>query len=471
MKLLVLNLPNPNSIVRRFICSMNAPDFLLPPLELSYLAAVAEKTPGCTVEFIDAIAARMGNEEVRARINESKPDIVATILGYEHIGEDIDVINALFGGDGRTKILAMGALATSFADDVLKISRVDIVMRNEPEMTFKELLERFDNGEFRNIETIKGITYSKEGKTVSNPERERIGNPDILPFPARHFWDIDAYSEPFFPKRFTTIQTGRGCPYPCTFCTRTYGREYAHRGVPNIIAEIKECIEKYGIRNFRIIDDTFPISKKHTIELCQAFIDNKLGINWVCLTRINLMDEERLSIMKKAGCRRLYIGIESGSDKILELYKKGFQKDEILPAIKRARKIGLEVVGYFVIGLMSEDEEDFRQTIEIARESNLDLMTCARMAPYPGTEIFVSRRNDIEFSLNPFVCRFKDRDYEKNMEQKVRTFYKKVYLTPSFIFHSIKWYLKYPVASVKGTITLFRYMFGGFRQRARDELI
>ena len=108
--------------------------------------------------------------------------------------------------------------------------------------------------------------------------------------------------------------------------------------------------------------------------MCHAIIDEKLPIKWVCLTRIDLMDYERLEVMKNAGCKRLYIGIESGSNKNLEYYKKGYKREDIIPAIDRARDLCLEVVGYFLIGSLKETEEDFQETLEIAKKCKLDLI-------------------------------------------------------------------------------------------------
>lgn len=472
MKALILNLPNENSIVRRFICSMNSPGFLFPPLELSYLAAIAENTPGCKVYFIDAIASRLNEKDVSKKILEINPDIVMTILGYEHCGKDIDVINNIFNENKKAKIIVMGYLPTVYPREMLGMSKIDIIIRNEPEDTFKELLANYPHITSDDIEKINGITFKKEdGEIITTPDRERIYNLDMLPFPARHLWDIDKYSEPFFGKPFTTIQTARGCPYKCSFCTRTYGNRYTFRSVGNILKEIKECVSVYKIKNFRFIDDTFPINKKRTLELCKKIIDENLFINWVCLTRIDLMDRERLELMKRSGCKRVYIGIESGSNNILKYYKKGYSKEDIIPAINRAKGIGLEVVGYFVIGSLKETESDFQETLEIAKKCKLDLVSCARMAPYPGTDIFVERMGEIEFSINPFVCRYKSEEYEKELEEKVRTFYKQVYLNPSFILRVIKWFMKYPLQSISGSIIFFKYLLGHFRQYKRNELI
>ena len=467
-----MNLNNKNLIVRRFICSMNSPNFLLPPLELSYLAAVAENIASNGVFFIDAIASKLDKKAVFRKIAEIDPDVVMTILGYEHCGEDINVINHIFKENKKARLIAMGYMPTVYPNEILNMSEIDIIIRNEPEETFKELLFSYSDGDFKNLGNINGITFkSDEGKIISTAERERIKNLDNLPFPARHFWDIDKYSEPFFDKPFTTIQTARGCPYRCSYCTRTYGTRYVYRSVENVISEIKECLSKYKIGNFRFIDDTFPINKKHTIELCHAIIDEKLPIKWVCLTRIDLMDYERLEVMKNAGCKRLYIGIESGSNKNLEYYKKGYKREDIIPAIDRARDLCLEVVGYFLIGSLKETEEDFQETLEIAKKCKLDLIICSRMAPYPGTDISIGKREEIEFSINPFICRYKDESYEKEIEKKVRSFYKTVYFTPSFLLRSLKWFIKYPLKSISGGLVFLNYIFGGFRKRSRDELI
>eukprot|EP01034_Spumella_vulgaris_P013986 gene13986-17863_t len=170
--------------------------------------------------------------------------------------------------------------------------------------------------------------------------------------PAYEMVDTSHYFETLMPGPFTLIQTSRGCPVTCNYCVTTLKQEQ-------------------HIRSFRIIDDTFTVNKKRVIEICKGMVENNLRLKWTCLSRTDTLTEEMLYWMKKAGCVRIYFGLESGSQRMLDYYKKSINLAEAAETLRLCRKMGVETAGFFMAGLPIETADDFEQTIRFATKAQL----------------------------------------------------------------------------------------------------
>jgi len=198
----------------------------------------------------------------------------------------------------------------------------------------------------KGVEEVRGISY-REGKEVRhNPEQPLLEDVDKFPFPARDLLPNEKYSAPFARHvPFGLILTARGCPFRCVYCATRgyYGNSWRARSVENVIAELKEMVERYRIRDIGFWDDTFTVNKKRVIEICRRIIGEKLKIGWICLARVDTVDPEILSWMKKAGCYQIQYGVESGDEEILRNLGKNTTVAQIKRAFQWSREAGIEV--------------------------------------------------------------------------------------------------------------------------------
>jgi anaerobic magnesium-protoporphyrin IX monomethyl ester cyclase len=237
---------------------------------------------------------------------------------------------------------------------------------------------------------ILGMSYRNNGEIVENEIRPFIENLDELPFPARNLVDNSIYRRPDNNKVQATIKVSRGCPFHCFFClaTPTQGEKVRKRSVENIIEEIKECVEKYNITNFLFWSDIFDIDKSWTMDLCNKIIESGLKITWSANTRADTADFEMAKLMYKSGCRLVSIGVESGSQYMLDKMGKNITLNDVRRTVKLFRKAKIRIYNYFVIGLPWETEETVEETIKFAIELNSDFISFYTATPLPGTRFY-----------------------------------------------------------------------------------
>ena len=272
MKALVLNLPHPQRIYRCYRCSINSPGFCLPPLEMLYQAAVLREA-GVETQLIDAVAERMPLERTIERVRQFGPDLMVSILGYEHFTEDVDAVNAIRRQARVPHYAVMGYLPSHFPAETFKHLEADLILRYEPEQTLRDVVAALDRGETPCH--LPGVAARQDGDVCLGPERPRMKAAELeaLPLPARDLLKVELYREPFLGAPFTSFQAGRGCPYRCVYCTSTYGSVYAIRSPEHVVNEIEDTRRRLGIRHFRLTDDTFAVSLRWTREFCKRLIE------------------------------------------------------------------------------------------------------------------------------------------------------------------------------------------------------
>lgn len=277
------------------------------------------------------------------------------------------------------KVAVGGNHPTLDAEGTLSNSEFDYAVRGEGEFTFLELAED------RAAPTIKGLSYRKENQIIHNEKRPFIKDLDILPYPCRDSFLNDArYLD------FGHLITGRGCPYSCAYCAskQLWGQTTRFRSVENVISELEDLQAGYHPAVIHFADDTFTLNKQRAKEICQRIIDRQLEIKWVCDTRVDCLDEELVALIKRAGCIRVKIGAESGSDRILKAMNKGITTEQVRRAVSWIKEAGLPMTVYFMIGYPQETNEDLQQTIDLARELDADYYSLSVLAPYYGTKVW-----------------------------------------------------------------------------------
>ncbi len=461
-KVLFINLPNQEQITRRYMCSYVSPESLFPPLELISLAAIAREN-GLDVLLIDAIAENIDQNSLLKRVKDYAPDLMVSIMGLECREEDCDQVAWLKTQLPKVDYLLFGHYATQFPEEVLLKATADFVILGEPDVIFSKYTEAIQ-GKYK-IEDVGGLVRKDTtGKVIQQGEDKRIPDPNILPHPAYDLLPIDKYYEPVLPRPYSMIQTARGCPYPCTFCVKSYGSKLTIQAPERVVDEIEELVNTYHIRSLRIIDDTFTVNKKRVIAICKEMVNRNFKLQWCCLSRTDNLTDEMLGWMKKAGCVRIYFGLESGSQKILDLYEKRIQVDEAIETLLLCNKHGIETTGFFMSGYPEETDEDFEKTIAFAKKAKLTFASVNPLTPYPGTSLFDRFEQDLNFSLFPYNNEFKDPKIVENFTKRKKKFYKAFYMRPSYVLGNSGAIIR-NFSEISGhAIGLIKYVFfnGGF---------
>jgi anaerobic magnesium-protoporphyrin IX monomethyl ester cyclase len=407
-------------------------EYVYPPLGLMYVAALLERN-GHSCRIIDGNVEDAGFGSLDRMIKRTRPDVLAVQMPPSLMDSYSAVLRRLKEGN-RLLIAYMGPFPTMNAGRCLEYG-ADFVVRGEPELTLLELGEALERG--GDAGKIRGISY-KEGKPVHNPDRELIGDLDGLPYPARHLIDNGRYFIPFANEPFTTIITSRGCPHQCIFCpTRIYfGNTLRLRSIGNVIGEIRECVERYGLRHICFWDDTFNVDMNRAKRLCRAIIRERLRIRWFCLSRVDKVDEELVRLMRLAGCYNIQYGVESASQRVLDNIKKGITVEQIEKAFAMTKKRGISTTGFFMFGNLGETPETMMQTIRFARKLNPDYARFCLATPFPGTEFHEIirgkfkqewERSDILHSMDM------EHASSRQMDAALDYAYRSFYLRPGFI--------------------------------------
>lgn len=358
-----------------------------PPLGLAYLAAVLKKK-AATVTVIDANAERLTIEQTIKRILESEPDILGFTMTTPLVDISLEIIQQV-KSKKDIPIIVGGPHPTIMPEELLEGNKIDIVVRGEGEETINELYDYFRGA--RQLESIAGISFRRDGKVIHTSPRSFINSLDEIPFPAWEFFPLNKYNS-FGRKKGISlpILTSRGCPFNCIFCYKgIFGRKYRMRSPENIIAELEYLINKFKIEEFAIVDDNFALNEHRTIKFCDEIIRRNLIRPWSLPNGITVrVSSQLLSEMKKAGCYRVAFGVESGDQSVLDYIDKGINLEQIKNAFASAKRAGLETVGFFMIGNLTETAETINRTINFAIELDPDWAQFTVATPYPGTKMY-----------------------------------------------------------------------------------
>jgi len=440
------------------MCSYPSPESLLPPLELLSCAATTRELNGVEVHLFDAIAEKASLSRTVEFISEINPCFILTLTGFECYEQDINNIRYLKSNSPNTKWAVFGHYATYFPEETLKNSGADLVVCGEPEITFRKIIEAHSKTD--NYNNLKGVAFFNNNDFFTTGLSERINDPNILPIPAYDLIpSIDRYYEPFMKKPYAMIQTTRGCPYGCNYCVKSYGSKLSQLKVDRIIEEIKFLKELHNIKTLRFIDDTFTINKKRVVELCNRLIQEKLDIEWMCLSRTDNIDESTALLMKEAGCKRIYFGVESGSQRMLDMLGKGIKANEAMTTLLMLRRIGIETAGFFLSGHPYETKEDFKESVSFAVKSKLSFVCFNPLQAYPGTPFFEQMRDKVHFSIYPYKLEWKDETINKKFSENKVVFYTQFYIRIAYFVDGLSVFYKYKSHVIKLIVDMLRYLF------------
>ena len=358
-----------------------------PPLGLLYLASVAKRNEH-EVDFFDE-GIDKSESNVIEYVKKQKPEIVAFSLYTVNLIDSYRIIKKISKLNPRPTIITGGPHATALPEKTLQeCPEIDYLIYGEGENTFIELLEALE--EEKEVKNIKGIYYHNNGIIMHTEPRPYIKDLDSLPFPSYDV--IQKYHYPMDMvvkgKKVATVITSRGCPYHCAFCNKAvFGDEYRRRSPKNVVSEIKELINK-GIDEIYFVDDLFAFNKKWLSDFYKELDKEKIRIPWKCLGRVGALDHNDFKAMKEHGCYVIELGIESGNNEILKDIHKKITIEEAERTVKEAKKAGLAVHTFWILGHRLDTEETIKQTIDTAKRFNSDFVSFFVLVPFPGTEVY-----------------------------------------------------------------------------------
>jgi radical SAM superfamily enzyme YgiQ (UPF0313 family) len=442
--------------------------FVSPPLGLLYIAAALKKN-GHNVSVIDYSLEKLDHKNLAARIEQEKTGLVGISTVTPKIYDAMELAEFIKKEFPEMIIAAGGPHATLLPEAVLKdCPSIDFIVQGEGEFALNALVERLENN--LTADGLDGIAFRKGKEIINNPLKEYIADLNSIPMPDRELIDINRYSG--FLKTSvspaTTIMTSRGCPYRCIYCSKPVTGEKVRATTPeNVIKEIKFLMSQYGIKEIIFYDDSFTINRKRAIKICDLIIKNDIKVKWQCETRVNLVDEELLIKMRKAGCYVIAYGIESGSDRVLKVLKKGVTTDQMKKAVKLTKRAGIQIVGYFMLGIPSETEEEIKETINFAKSLNLNYAQFAVATAFPGTELYKMAKDQNKINEDwsksiyalggkPLVS-LSDVPIDR-LDHYVKKAYRSFYYRPSYILKKISGIRSFKdlIYNLKGFKTLLK---------------
>ena len=447
MRVLIINPPWPGkgfgTRSQNRIIKHRSDKFLQYPIFLAYSAAQL-KAAGHSVSYIDSVIQDFDMKQTLAEARKEKPDVIFMETTTPSIEADYLSLGELKDATGA-KIVVGGPHATYFHNKVLKeCPAIDIVIRHEFDTKIAGVISNLDN-----LERVNGITFRTGNEIIDNGDGEVCEDLDTVPFPDRDTIPWHWYLEAWYSRRpFMNMMTSRGCPYHCTFCLWPqvmYGHKQRFRSLDNVFAEIGMLVKRYGLRELNIDDGTFTTRRERVIEFCRRLRKEKYSLIWTCNGRVDNIDDEMLGEMRLAGCKMIRLGVESGSQEVLDRIRKGLTLAQIEEGVRRVKKSGIQALGGFMFGFPYDSRKSVEQTIAFAKKLSPDQVQFSINMCYPGTSLYeYARDNDLllansfqEFDMThgPVV---KTLDMEREeLEHILARAYREFYFRPEFVLQTL----------------------------------
>ena len=390
MHVLIINPPWPGkgygTRSQNRIIKHRSDKFLQYPVFLAYSAAALQEA-GHKVSYLDSVIRDLDIDQTVNEVKKIAPDIIFMETTTPSIEADYQSLELLKNATG-TKVIVGGPHVTYFHREVLEESTaIDVVIRHEFDTKIAEVVSNL-----KCLKSVEGITFRDGDKICDNGNGILCEELDSIPFPDREVVPWQDYLEAWYSRRpFMNMMTSRGCPYHCSFCLwpqSMYGHKQRFRSLDNVFLEIKYLKDMYGLREINIDDGTFTTRKERVIEFCERMQRDRLNIIWTCNGRVDNLDDEMLREMKKAGCKMIRLGIESGSQEVLHKIKKGLTLEQIEAGVKLVKKHGIQALGGFMFGFPYDTKETVEQTISFAKKLSPDQVQFSINMCYPGTSLY-----------------------------------------------------------------------------------
>jgi len=395
MRIVFVNPPRYDglSVIREDRCEIVNRYLVSPPYSLIQIASVLREK-GQEVQVIDANCENLSYPEVQEGIGEMEPDIVAFRFTPTTIEADMETSKITKSLYPDAVTVGMCWTLKRFAEKIISDNKdLDIYLKGEYgtyEAIFLELIEAMN--QLLPLDTVRGISFRRGGDVISTGPRSwnasdlyepPIPAYDLLPSLSKYY--ISPKHSRHFP--FTIMYTSMGCPYSCIFCVMRETK-WRRRSVESVMKEIAYLKNEHDVKCIFFMDETFTMDRKRTVDLCQALIENRFDLTWYTSTRVDKVDKELLELMRKAGCRSISFGIESGSQKILDYAKKGVKVEQAMEAVKMVKEADMSVHLSFIIGLPGENWKTFKETTDFAKKALPSMAQFNVATPYPSTPLY-----------------------------------------------------------------------------------
>jgi len=386
IRILLINPPiRPTEIYSRFAGA--APR--LPALGIRYLSAFMQRA-GYDASVVDAAVSSMSHEDLRALITRQRPDVVGVTATTVALKSARDVVRMVKALPSRCLTILGGAHLSALPGPTMReCPGVDIGVVGEGEHTLLEICERHGRGEA--LDDVAGTVVHRDGKIHVNAARAPERNLDVFPPPD---WDdLDgrrSYAHTPFRGSQSTVPliSSRGCPFGCGYCDQSvFGRTWRAHSAARVVEEMEQASRRSAASFVSFEDDNFLLDKDRVADLCRMLRRKNLAIEWGCSARVTSLDSEILAGMRSAGCRVIYVGIESASPRVLKLVDRRISTDKVRAGVSLIKRAGLRAYGSFVLGFPTETRREMRDTVRFALELPLDGASFFVFVPYPNTRL------------------------------------------------------------------------------------
>ena len=423
----------------------NAPWFhgkRLPPLGLMYIAAALEQA-GHEVQMLDNYLMQQSTEEVQQLVLKLHPTIVGITCGSATYKKCVETAKAIKQVLPECQIIVGGWHASYMPESLLETSEIDYAVMGEGERAITDLAAFLVKSDYSNASTVAGVACRGSLGVVKN--EPTFINMDELPFPARHLLPLEKYDRNIDflnAKPVDIMSISRGCTFNCGFCEtkKLWGNISRQFSPQRVMAEVNDLVTNYGTKGIYFINDNFTIRKNQTAEFCDLLIKSKLDLEWICDTRVDLIDQNILEKMATAGCKTIWFGIESGSQKVLNYINRNITLEQVEEAFKMCRKAGIQIACSFMLGLPSETKEDLMASYRFAEKLDADWCQFNVFIAYPDSLLWREILETGKYTqLDDFLYSYKTNEFDYDELMRIqRQFFKNYHRAPKRILKRIK---------------------------------
>ncbi len=407
------------------------------------MAAIAERA-GHEVKIVDARTLRLSVAETANILKKFKPDVIGFMMTTYMFRETLEWARELKAAVGAPVVIG-GYNLRVYPRESLMNDVADYGCYQQALKMFPALLGELEGG--RDFESVPGLVFKKNNDIIVNEPHPEEENFDAYPNPARHLLPNELYAEfPTERRNFTVMVTSLGCPMRCSFC-EAGGTKYSPRSPEIVVNEIKECAGKYGIREIDIFDYDFTAQRKRVDEICDGIIRNGLDVTWACRSRIDQVDAALLNKMHRAGCRRIYYGIESHSQETLDAMRKQIKIKQVRDTIEVTRKTGIKTLGFFLCGVPGETAKSFSKTVKFAVSLKLDYAQFSKLTAKPCTELWKDMVGEtgIDYWKDYIVGKTEEKQLPRpwtslsndDIDRLTKRAYLRLYASPAFLWRAV----------------------------------
>ncbi|MDR4504194.1 MAG: B12-binding domain-containing radical SAM protein [Candidatus Scalindua sp.] len=385
------------------------------------------------VTLFDAAVYRLEQDAILEYVKELNPQILGLSIMSQHLFYTIQFLKEIKTLMPEIVVVVGGPHVCADYDNLMGNNKeIDIAVIGEGEQTMLEIIESIQGG--NSLDTIKGIAHRVRGETKITSVREYIANLDLLPFADWGSLPMEKYSDAITVKKnYGGIMASRGCPYACTFCgARTaLGVKARMRSPGNILEEINLLYNKFHVRQILFHDSTFNLDNLWLSEICEGILEMNKHLIWGCNVRTERLDREVLKLMKRSGCIRAFVGVESADNRVLKRMKKGTTIEKIEKGIRLLEEVGITTDCGFILGMPGETEDSIKNTIEFAKRIKKGICTFSLASPFPGSEFYEIAQEE----------GFKVKDWSKH------DLYTMAYIPKDLTKEKLEFYYKFAVRS------------------------